>query len=64
VKRVAARFPLVRVGEARTLSETSPDLVDRIVVSPWASLVFASYRQNIGSVQYTAEPFLILARSN
>jgi NADPH:quinone reductase-like Zn-dependent oxidoreductase len=34
--RIAARFPLARVGEAHTLLETSPDLVGRIVVLPWA----------------------------
>jgi NADPH:quinone reductase-like Zn-dependent oxidoreductase len=34
--RIAARFPLVRVGEAHMLLETSPDLVGRIVVLPWA----------------------------
>ena len=34
--RVAARFPLAKVGEAHTLLETSPDLVGRIVVLPWA----------------------------
>jgi NADPH:quinone reductase-like Zn-dependent oxidoreductase len=33
--RIAARFPLARVGEAHTLLETSPDLVGRIVVLPW-----------------------------
>ncbi len=33
--RVAAHFPLARVGEAHTLLETSPDLVGRIVVLPW-----------------------------
>ena len=33
--RIAARFPLSRVGEAHTLLETSPDLVGRIVVLPW-----------------------------
>jgi NADPH:quinone reductase-like Zn-dependent oxidoreductase len=33
--RVAARFPLAKVGEAHTLLETSPDLVGRIVVLPW-----------------------------
>lgn len=33
--RVAARFPLARVGEAHALLETSPDLVGRIVVLPW-----------------------------
>ena len=34
--RIAARFPLHRVGEAHALLETSPDLVGRIVVLPWA----------------------------
>ena len=34
--RIAARFPLARVGEAHTLLETSPDMVGRIVVLPWA----------------------------
>ena len=34
--RIAARFPLARVGEAHTLLETSPDLVGRIVVLPWS----------------------------
>jgi NADPH:quinone reductase-like Zn-dependent oxidoreductase len=34
--RIAARFPLAQVGEAHTLLETSPDLVGRIVVLPWA----------------------------
>ena len=34
--RIAARFALARVGEAHTLLETSPDLVGRIVVLPWA----------------------------
>jgi putative oxidoreductase len=33
--RIAARYPLSRVGEAHTLLETSPDLVGRIVVLPW-----------------------------
>lgn len=33
--RIAARYPLARVGEAHTLLETSPDLVGRIVVLPW-----------------------------
>jgi putative oxidoreductase len=33
--RIAARFPLSKVGEAHTLLETSPDLVGRIVVLPW-----------------------------
>ncbi len=35
--RVAARFPLSRVGEAHELLVNSPDLVGRIVVLPWAS---------------------------
>ncbi len=34
--RIAARFPLAKIGEAHTLLETSPDLVGRIVVLPWA----------------------------
>lgn len=34
--RIAARFALKDVGEAHTLLETSPDLVGRIVVLPWA----------------------------
>ena len=34
--RIAARFPLAKVGEAHTLLETSTDLVGRIVVLPWA----------------------------
>ena len=34
--RIAARFPLAKVGEAHRLLETSPDLVGRIVVLPWA----------------------------
>jgi NADPH:quinone reductase-like Zn-dependent oxidoreductase len=34
--RIAARFPLARVSEAHTLLETSPELVGRIVVLPWA----------------------------
>ncbi len=33
--RIAARFPLAKVGEAHTLLETAPDLVGRIVVLPW-----------------------------
>lgn len=33
--RIAARFPLAKVGEAHALLETSPDLVGRIVVLPW-----------------------------
>ena len=34
--RIAARFPLAKVGEAHALLVTSPDLVGRIVVLPWA----------------------------
>jgi putative oxidoreductase len=34
--RIAARFPLARVGEAHELFVNSPDLVGRIVVLPWA----------------------------
>jgi putative oxidoreductase len=34
--RIAARFPLAKVGEAHALLETSPNLVGRIVVLPWA----------------------------
>ena len=34
--RIAARFPLARIGEAHTLLESSPDLVGRMVVLPWA----------------------------
>ena len=34
--RIAARFPLAKVGEAHALLEHSPDLVGRIVVLPWA----------------------------
>jgi len=34
--RIAARFPLTRVGEAHELLVNSPDLVGRIVVLPWA----------------------------
>jgi len=34
--RIAARFPLAKVGEAHTMLETSPDLVGRIVLLPWA----------------------------
>jgi len=34
--RIAARFALARVGEAHALLESSPDLVGRIVVLPWA----------------------------
>jgi putative oxidoreductase len=33
--RVAARFPLAKVGEAHELLVNSPDLVGRIVVLPW-----------------------------
>jgi putative oxidoreductase len=33
--RIAARFPLEKVGEAHALLEASPDLVGRIVVLPW-----------------------------
>jgi NADPH:quinone reductase-like Zn-dependent oxidoreductase len=33
--RVAARFPLTRIGEAHELLVNSPDLVGRIVVLPW-----------------------------
>jgi putative oxidoreductase len=35
--RIAARFPLSRVGEAHELLTNSRDLVGRIVVLPWAS---------------------------
>ena len=35
--RIAARFPLARVGEAHELLEHSTDLVGRIVVLPWAN---------------------------
>jgi NADPH:quinone reductase-like Zn-dependent oxidoreductase len=35
--RIAARFPLAKVGEAHDLLANSPDLVGRIVVLPWAS---------------------------
>ena len=35
--RVAARFPLARIGEAHDLLVNSPDLVGRIVVLPWAA---------------------------
>jgi NADPH:quinone reductase-like Zn-dependent oxidoreductase len=35
--RIAARFPLAKVGEAHELLVNSPDLVGRIVVLPWAS---------------------------
>ena len=34
--RIAARFPLSRVGESHELLEKSSDLVGRIVVLPWA----------------------------
>lgn len=34
--RIAARFPLARVGEAHELLANSPDLIGRIVVLPWA----------------------------
>ena len=34
--RIAARFPLARVGEAHELLVNSSDLVGRIVVLPWA----------------------------
>ena len=34
--RIAARFPLAKVGEAHELLVNSPDLVGRIVVLPWA----------------------------
>jgi putative oxidoreductase len=34
--RVAARFPLAKVGEAHELLVNSPDLVGRIVLLPWA----------------------------
>jgi NADPH:quinone reductase-like Zn-dependent oxidoreductase len=34
--RIAARFPLARIGEAHDLLVRSPDLVGRIVVLPWA----------------------------
>jgi NADPH:quinone reductase-like Zn-dependent oxidoreductase len=33
--RIAARFPLAKVGDAHRMLETSPDLVGRIVVLPW-----------------------------
>jgi putative oxidoreductase len=33
--RIAARFPLAKVGEAHALLENSSDLVGRIVVLPW-----------------------------
>lgn len=34
--RIAARFPLAKVGDAHVLLENAPDLVGRIVVLPWA----------------------------
>ena len=34
--RIAARFPLARVGEAHELLTNAPDLVGRIAVLPWA----------------------------
>ncbi len=34
--RIAARFPLAKVGDAHRLLEASADLVGRIVVLPWA----------------------------
>lgn len=34
--RIAARFPLAKVGEAHELLVTSPDLVGRIALLPWA----------------------------
>jgi NADPH:quinone reductase-like Zn-dependent oxidoreductase len=34
--RIAARFPLAKVGDAHRLLEASTDLVGRIVVLPWA----------------------------
>jgi putative oxidoreductase len=34
--RIAARFPLAKVGEAHTLLENWPNLVGRILVLPWA----------------------------
>jgi putative oxidoreductase len=34
--RIAAQFPLAKVSEAHALLETSPDLVGRIVLLPWA----------------------------
>jgi NADPH:quinone reductase-like Zn-dependent oxidoreductase len=33
--RIAARFPLAKVGEAHALLEDSTDIVGRIVVLPW-----------------------------
>ena len=35
--RIAARFPLAKVGEAHETLANSPDLVGRIVLLPWAS---------------------------
>jgi len=43
--RIAARFPLTKVGEAHALLETSLDLVGRIVVLPWARVTFAAPRR-------------------
>jgi NADPH:quinone reductase-like Zn-dependent oxidoreductase len=34
--RIAARFPLAKVGEAHELLVNSPDLVGRIALLPWA----------------------------
>jgi putative oxidoreductase len=34
--RIAARFPLARIGEAHDLLTNAPDLVGRIAVLPWA----------------------------
>jgi putative oxidoreductase len=34
--RIAARFPLARVGEAHDFLTNSGDIVGRIVVRPWA----------------------------
>ena len=39
--RIAARFPLAKVGEAHELLVNSPDLVGRIVVLPWAMTINA-----------------------
>jgi len=36
--RIAARFPLAKVGEAHELLVNSPDLVGRIAVLPWAEI--------------------------
>jgi NADPH:quinone reductase-like Zn-dependent oxidoreductase len=33
--RIAARFPLAKIGEAHELLANAPDLVGRIVVLPW-----------------------------